>query len=191
MQSKKRTTKIDYWDPCTPWCRMVLRSADSDNKWSSIDRYEREYCVDKTWGAAYLIIIENCVSSGLNYMIIPPVQTKICMKVLRTVLAPTTIFCMENISHNSFRLACERKHMRDVEQSQQGFGMVSLFPVLDQVKLVSTLTEAKKTPLVSAWITGFKKEDLRWVQEYLRVLSNFCVLLPRKFETLVLGMPGE
>jgi len=40
--------------------------------------------------------------------------------------------------------------MGDVEQSQQGFGMVSLFPVLDQVKLVSTLTEAKKTPLVSA-----------------------------------------
>jgi len=107
------------------------------------------HCIDETWGV-YLVIIENYVSSGLNDMVIPPVQSKSCMKVLRTVPGPSTIFRMENISHNFFRLARVRKQMGDVEQKRQVLGMLLLLLVLSHVKLVSTLTEAKPMTLISA-----------------------------------------
>ena len=123
---------------------MALRRADSKNKY----RYKRKDCIGGIRDA-YLVIVEDCVSSGLHNMIIPPVQRKICMKVHRTVPS-TTISRMKNISHNFIRLACEREHMGNVEPSQQDVGMGFLFAILRHLKFVSTLTEAKIMALVSA-----------------------------------------
>jgi len=148
-------------------------------------------CIGRIRGA-YLVIIKNRVSSGLNDMIIPPAQSKFCMKVPRTMLASTTIFRVENIYHNFVRLACKRKQMGNVEQNGQVVGMVSLAPVLSHVKLISTLTEAKIVAVISAWITGFGTEDQRWVQEDChKVLRNCCIMLPCKFKSMVLGIFGE
>ena len=112
--------------------------------------YKRKHCIGGIQGA-YLVIIENCISSGLNNMIIPPVQREICMKVPWIFPALTSaIFRKEDRYQNVFRHACERKQMGDVEQNGQVFGMVSLAPVLSHVKLISTLTEAKIVAVISA-----------------------------------------
>jgi len=57
---------------------------------------------------------------------------------------------MKNISHKYIRLACERKHMGNVEQNRQVVGMGLPFPVTGHVKVISTLTEAKIMALISA-----------------------------------------
>jgi len=103
--------------------------------------------VKRYWARRYLVIIESGVSSGLNDMIIPPIQSEICMKVTSPVFIT---FWKEDIFQNEFRHACERKQMGDVEQKRQGLGMVSLFLVLGHMELISTLTEAKIMGLIIA-----------------------------------------
>jgi len=128
---------------------MALRSADSDNDFFCSNRYKHEHCTSEKRGA-YIIVIENCVPSGLYDMIIPPIQRKICMEVPWISPDLSTIFEKEDISQNVFRLERLRKHMRDVEQNRQVLRMVPLFPVFGHVKLIRTLTEAKIMTSLSA-----------------------------------------
>ena len=114
-----------------------------------LNKCNREHFIGETQGA-YLIIIKNCISSGLYDMIIPPVQSEICVKVPWIFEAFGTIFWKEDMVQNVFRVACERKQMGNVEQNREVLRMVLLFLVLRHVKLISTLTEAKIMALISA-----------------------------------------
>ena len=71
------------------------------------------------------------------------------MKVPRTCPALSMTFGKEDISQKFFRLAGKRKHMGDVEQNQHVLGVLLLYLVLDHVKIISTLTGAKKMALIS------------------------------------------